>query len=107
MMQHDTCHVCDEMLVVGLGLGRRRDGSGTEGRMSHNISDGHVLTDDGGLGRLSMHLNEDVEDEALADVIASAMMIDEGDDFNDNRLWEERVGVYMDWRIKCWWMLRA
>ena len=60
-----------------------------------------------------MHLNEDAQDEALADVIASAMMIDEGDDFNDfndfndNRPWEERVGVYIDWRIKCRWMLRA
>ena len=40
-----------------------------------------------------MHLNEDAEDEALADVITSAIMIDEGNDFDDNRLWEERVGV--------------
>ena len=46
-----------------------------------------------------MHLNEDAEDKVLADVIASAMVIDEDDDFNDNRPWEERVGVYMDWRI--------
>ena len=71
------------------------------------LFNGRVWTDDGCLGRLSMHLNEDAEDEALADVITSAMMIDEGDDFNDNRLWEERVGVYMDWRIKRQWMLRA
>ena len=53
-----------------------------------------------------MHLNEDVEDEAVADVIWSAM-IDEGDDCDDNRPWEERAGVYMDWRIKHWWMLRT
>ena len=52
-----------------------------------------------------MHLNEDAEDEALADVITSAMMINEGNDFNDNRPWEERVGVYMDWRIKHWWTM--
>ena len=41
-----------------------------------------------------MHLNEDVEDEVVADVIWSAM-IDEGDDYNDNRLGEERVRVYI------------
>ena len=29
-------HVRDEMLVVGQGLGGRRDGSRTEGGMSHN-----------------------------------------------------------------------
>ena len=45
-----------------------------------------------------MHPNEDAEDEALADVITSAMMINEGDDLDDNRPWEERVRVYMDWR---------
>ena len=32
-----------------------------------------------------MHPNGDDEDAALAEVIASAMMINEGDDFNDNR----------------------
>ena len=31
---------------------------------------------------MSMHLNEDVEDEVVADVILSAM-IDEGDDCDD------------------------
>ena len=31
-----------------------------------------------------MHLNEDAEDEAFTDVITSAMMINEGDDFNDD-----------------------
>ena len=35
--------------------------------------------DNGGLGKLSMHPNEDVEDEVVADVISSAM-INEGDD---------------------------
>ena len=73
------------------------------------LFDGLIWTDDGGLWRLSMHPNEDVEDEAVADVIWSAM-INEGDDCDDcdnNRPWEERVGVYMDWRIKCQWMLRA
>ena len=53
-----------------------------------------------------MHLNDDVEDKAVADVIWSAM-IDEGNDCDDNRPWEERAGVYMDWRIKCQWTLRA
>ena len=38
--------------------------------------------DDGGLGKLSMHPNEDVEDEVVADVTSSAM-IDEGDDCDD------------------------
>ena len=38
--------------------------------------------DDGGLGKLSMHPNEDVGDEAVADVTSSAM-IDEGDDCDD------------------------
>ena len=38
--------------------------------------------DDGGLGKLSTHLNEDVEDEVVADVILSAM-IDEGNDCDD------------------------
>ena len=38
--------------------------------------------DNGGLGKLSMHLNEDVEDEVVADVTSSAM-IDEGDDCDD------------------------
>ena len=56
------------------------------------LFDGLVWTDDGGLGKLSMHPNEDVEDEVVADVIWGAM-IDEGNDYNDNRPWEERVGV--------------
>ena len=39
-----------------------------------------------------MHPNEDVEDKMVADVIWSAM-INEGDDCDDIRPWEERVGV--------------
>ena len=58
------------------------------------LFDSLIWTDDGGLGKLSMHLNEDVEDEVVADVISSAM-IDEGDDCDDFWLWEERVGVYI------------
>ena len=58
------------------------------------LFDGLIWTDDGGLGKLSMHPNEDVEDEVVADVILSAM-IDEGDDCDDFWLWEERVGVYI------------
>ena len=50
-----------------------------------------------------MQLNEDDGDETLADVIWSAMI----DDCDENRPWEERVEVYMDWRIKCWWTSRA
>ena len=46
------------------------------------LFDGLILTDNGGLGKLSMHPNEDVEDEVVADVISSAM-IDEGDDCDD------------------------
>ena len=46
------------------------------------LFDGLVWTDDGGLGKLSMHPNEDVEDEVVADVTLSAM-IDEGDDCDD------------------------
>ena len=38
--------------------------------------------DNGGLGKLSMHPNEDVEDKVVADVISSAM-INEGDDCDD------------------------
>ena len=49
------------------------------------LFDGLICTDDGSLGKLSMHLNEDVEDEAVADIIGSAM-IDEGNDCNDFRL---------------------
>ena len=37
VMRHDAWHVRDETSVVGLGLGGLRDGSGTEGGMSHNI----------------------------------------------------------------------
>ena len=51
------------------------------------LFDGLIWTDDGGLGKLSMHPKEDVEDEAVADVIWSAM-INEGNDCDDNRLWE-------------------
>ena len=40
------------------------------------------MADDGGLGKLSMHPNEDVENEVVADITLSAM-IDEGDDFDD------------------------
>ena len=46
------------------------------------LFDGLIWTDDGGLGKLSMHLNEDVEDEVVADVILSAM-INEGNDCDD------------------------
>ena len=56
------------------------------------LFDGLILTDNGGLGKLSMHLNEDVEDKVVADIILSAM-IDEGDDCDDFWLWEEGVGV--------------
>ena len=59
------------------------------------LFDGLIWTDDGGLGKLSMHPNEDVEDKVVADVISSAM-IDEGDDCDDFWPWEERVGVYRD-----------
>ena len=48
------------------------------------LFNGLVWTDDGGLGKLSMHLNEDVEDEVVADIIWGAM-IDEGDDCDDFR----------------------
>ena len=58
------------------------------------LFEGLIWTDNGGLGKLSMHLNEDVEDEVVADIISSAM-IDEGDDCDDFWLWEERVGVYI------------
>ena len=58
------------------------------------LFDGLVWTDDGGLGKLSMHPNEDVEDEVVADVISSAM-IDEGDDCDDFWPWEEWVRVYI------------
>ena len=53
-----------------------------------------------------MQLNEDDGDKTLADVIWSAV-IDEGNDCDENRPWEERVRVYIDWRIKHWWMSRA
>ena len=36
MMRCDACRICNETLGVSLGLGRLRDGSGTEGGMSHN-----------------------------------------------------------------------
>ena len=58
------------------------------------LFDGLVWTDNGGLGKLSMHPNEDVEDEVVADVISSAM-IHEGDDCDDFWPSEERVGVYI------------
>ena len=66
----------------------------------------HVLTDDGSLGRSAIQLNEDDGDKTLANVIWHAT-IDEGDDCDKNRPWEEKVRVYMDWRIKCQWMSRA
>ena len=56
------------------------------------LFDGHVNADDGSLGMLLIQFNEDVGDETMADVIWGAM-INEGDDCDDNRLWEERVGV--------------
>ena len=46
------------------------------------LFDGHVKTDDGGLGKLSIQFNEDDGDETMADVIWSAM-INAGDDCND------------------------
>ena len=46
------------------------------------LFDGFIRTDDGGVGKLSMHPNEDVEDEAVADIMLSAM-IDEGDDCDE------------------------
>ena len=58
------------------------------------LFDGLVWTDNGGLGKLSMCLNEDVEDEVVAYVISSAM-IDEGDDCDDFWPLESRVGVYI------------
>ena len=61
------------------------------------LFDGCVWTDDGGLGMLTIQFNEDVGDEMMADVIWGAM-IDEGDDCDDDRLWEERVGVYIGMR---------
>ena len=36
MMQHDTWHIRDKTSVVSPGLGGLRDGSRTEGGMSHN-----------------------------------------------------------------------
>ena len=58
------------------------------------LFDGHVWTDDGGLGMLMIQFNEDVRDKMMADVISSAM-IDEGDDYDDFWLWEEWVRVYI------------
>ena len=58
------------------------------------LFDGRVWTDDGGLGMSTIQFKEDVGDETMADIIWGAM-IDEGDDCDDNRLWEERVGVYI------------
>ena len=68
--------------------------------------DGCVKADDGGLGKSSMQFNEDVGDETMADIIWSAM-IDEGDNCDDCRPREERVGVYMGWGIKHWWTSRV
>ena len=48
------------------------------------LFNGHVKTDNGSLGKLSIQFNEDDGDETMADAIWSAM-IDEGDDCNDNR----------------------
>ena len=58
------------------------------------LFDGLIWTDDGGLGKLSMYPNEDVEDEVVADIISSTM-IDEGDDSDDFWPWEEWVRVYI------------
>ena len=58
------------------------------------LFNGRVWTDDGGLGMLTIQFNEDVGNETMADIIWGAM-INEGDDFDDNRLWEERVQVYI------------
>ena len=61
------------------------------------LFDGHVWTDDGGLGMstiVTIQFNENVGDETIADVTSSAM-IDEGDDCDDFWLWEEWVGVYI------------
>ena len=49
------------------------------------LFDGRVKADDGGLGKSSIQLNDDVGDETMADVMLSAM-IDEGDDCDDFRL---------------------
>ena len=46
------------------------------------LFNGHVKTDEGSLGKLSMQFNEDDGDETMADVIWSAM-IDEGNDGDD------------------------
>ena len=61
------------------------------------LFDGRIWTVDGGLGKLSMHPNED-EDEVVADITSSAM-IDEGDDRDDFWPWEEGVGDYTGWGI--------
>ena len=70
------------------------------------LFDGRVKADDGSLGKLSRQFNEDVGDETMADVMWSAM-IDEGDDCDDYRSWEERVGVFMGWGIKRRWTSRV
>ena len=59
------------------------------------LFNGCVKTDDGSLGKSSIQFNEDDGDKMIADVIWSAM-INEGDDCDDNRPWEERIRVYMD-----------
>ena len=58
------------------------------------LFDGHVWTDDGGLGMSRIQFNEDVGDETMADVTSSAM-IDEGHDCDDFWPWEEWVGDYI------------
>ena len=56
------------------------------------LFDGHVKADDGSFRKLSRQFNEDVGDETMADIMLSAM-INEGDDCDDFRVWERRVGV--------------
>ena len=56
------------------------------------LFDGCVKADDGDLGKSSIQFKEDVGVETMADIIWSAV-IDEGDDCDDFRPWEERVGV--------------
>ena len=71
------------------------------------LFDGHVKADNGGLGKLSIQFNEDDGNKTMADVIWSAM-IDEGDDCDDNRLWEEELEFIWDGELhKHWWTLRV
>ena len=62
--------------------------------------------EDRGLGKLSMHPNEDVEDEVVADVISSAM-IDEGDDCDDFDREKNESKFIWEWGIKHQWPSRV